>query len=107
MTFAVGDIYCCAKQCKHCKGKDHNAHIYRCSERIYEEYIDHSAEIYGIWYDDSVNNQKYRTSQQRHKAQPLECDVLVLAEVVDKYQRRDSQQVQDVNTDRQAHQVGD
>ena len=103
----IPHIYRSAKQSKECKGKDYNTCIYRQSQLVYEEYIDHSTEVDGVRDDDAVQDEQNGTRQECYKCHTLQCDVAILAEVVDKYQCRNGEQVEDVYTNRKSHQIGD
>ena len=96
----MGDIYGGAEQCEECNGEYHDTRIYRCSECIYEEYIYHRSDIDGIRNDDIVEEQQNGTRKECYEEHTFECDALILAEVVDEYQRRNGQQVEDMHTDR-------
>ena len=99
--------YAVEERREECQRKYHDTHIHRKAQRIHEEYIDHSTDVNCVRNDYTVDKAQDSQRQQCCQHHALERNLLVAAEVVDKHQCWNSQQVEDVNTYREAHQVGD
>ena len=87
--------------------KDENARVVGHTQRIDEEELEIAADLHQALYH-AIHHQS--NDSERHQEgtdRPLHRRVREFLIVINQYDGRDTQQVQQVNTDTQAHQVGD
>ena len=87
--------------------EENHTQIDRKPQRIDTEEIEHRSDVDRVGDDQVVDKDQDGPSDQRGQEEPLPGNLLRAAEVVDEDQGRDGQQVQQVDADREAHQVGD
>ena len=107
LAFAVGVPCGPAAAQNQRQREEHDARIDGQAERIDEKEIDHRPDIDRVGDDDVVDEEQDGARDQRGVDHAFEGHLLRLTEIVDEYQRRNGQQVEDVHADRKAHHVGD
>ena len=107
LAFAVGVPCGPAAAQNQRQREEHDARIDGRAERIDEKEIDHRPDIDCVGDDDVVDEEQDGARDQRGVDHAFEGHLLRLTEIVDEYQRRNGQQVEDVHADRKAHHVGD
>lgn len=104
---AVGVPHAPPEQGEERQCEDGDARVDRQAERIDEQYVDHRPDVDRVGDNQSVDEPEDRQRDDRCDAESLEGHGRVFAEIVDVDQRRNGQQIEDVNADRESHEVGD
>ena len=91
--------------------KEHHTHIHRQTEAIDRKGVDSSTQSHGVRYDNAIysTQDKHRHNKRNSHLDNivLYCAQLVATEEVYHHKRRDSEQVEDMDTYRETHKVGD
>ena len=104
---AVGVPHAPPEQGEERQCEDGDARVDRQAERIDEQYVDHRPDVDRVGDNQSVDEPEDRQRDDRCDAESLEGHGRVFAEIVDVDQCRNGQQIEDVNADRESHEVGD
>ena len=86
--------------------EEHHARVDGQAQRVDEEKVEHRPDVDRVGDDDVVDEQKDGPGDQGGVNDAFEGYLFGFAEVVDEHQRRNGQQVEDVDADRKAHHVG-
>ncbi len=86
--------------------EDRHARIDRQPQDVDEEDVDHRTYPDRVGNNQVVDDDQHGASDQESHADAFERRALGTAEIVDECQRRNGQQIEDMHTDRQAHQIG-
>ena len=96
-----------AQQGEKCQREEDDSRVDRQPERVDEEHVDHGSDVDRVGDNESVDEPEDRQCDDRRDAETLEGHGLVFTEIVDVNQCRNGQQVEDMDADRESHQVGD
>ena len=107
LALFVCEPHRCTQRSKHRKDEEYHTRIDGQTQRIDEQAIHCCTDGNRIRNDYTIDSQQNSSRHAGCRHDTFERYGRPLAEVVDEYQRRDCQQVQDMHTDRQTHQVCD